>query len=70
MRLLRHKQAIMHPLPLPTGSHDPEAAQIGKMPRDLRLWRCDHLSEIANANLLLIHQVDNSQSRRIRKSAE
>jgi len=53
----RHDDAIVHPLALAAGRHDASIPQISQMARDLRLWAAQYLYEVANANLLLSHEV-------------
>lgn len=70
MGLAWNRQPIVDPLPFPTRRHNSRPAQIRQVPRDLRLWRPDHLNEVADAQLLVRHQVDQAQARPVGKRAE
>ncbi|AXC10191.1 hypothetical protein ACPOL_0832 [Acidisarcina polymorpha] len=47
----------MHPGPLPANGYDSGVSQGGKMPGNLRLRLAQYLNEIADAKLLVAHEV-------------
>src|ERR1700744_3581342 len=59
--ILRHHQPVVHPLALAPRRHQPRTAQERQMPGYLRLRLPQHLDEVADANLLLAHQVQQPQ---------
>lgn len=63
----RHGDSVVHPLPVAANRNDPRPPQVGKMARDLRLRAADHLDEIADAEFLVTHQVQNPESRPVPK---
>jgi hypothetical protein len=57
----RHGDAVMHPLPVTPDRNNPRPPQIREMARDLWLRTPDDLNQIADAKLLVTHQVQDSQ---------
>jgi hypothetical protein len=53
----------MHPLAVAPRLNDPGAAQIGQVPGNLRLALLQNLHKVADANLLLSHEVKEAESR-------
>src|SRR5581483_9634880 len=70
MKVTRHGEPIMHPLPFPTRGNQAGSSQIREMSRDLRLWRADHFNEVADADFLLGHEMDQPQPCGISERAE
>ena len=60
----------MHLLPLPPGGNDARTPQISKMTTDLGLVRSQYLSKEADTNFIAAHEVEQPQSRVIRKRAK
>jgi hypothetical protein len=58
----RHDDAIVHPLALTPGRHDASIPQISKMARDLWLRAAQYLYEVANANFLFSHEVEQPET--------
>ena len=58
MRFLRKRKAVVHPFTFSAGAYDSGVAEIGEMSGDLRLRRADYVDKVADANLLIGHQVD------------
>ena len=61
--LRRHDDAVVHPLAVAPGRNDAGMAQIREMPGNLRLRPAQNLHEVADANLLLSHQVEQPETR-------
>jgi len=59
----RHHDPVVHPLPFPPCLDDAGASQIGQMPRNLRLWLAENFDKVANANLLIAHEVQKAKPR-------
>ncbi len=53
----RHDDPVVHPLALPPRRHNPGAAEVRKMPGDLRLGAAQDLDEVADTDLLVAHEV-------------
>ena len=60
----------MHPLALAASSDDTGAAQISEMAGDLGLALAEDFDKVADADLALVHQVQQSQTSGIRESGE
>lgn len=60
----------MHPLSIPASGDDTGAPQISKMPGDLGLRPAEDLDEVADADLLISHQVQDSEPGRVTQSPE
>ena len=60
----------MHPLAIATSGDDAGAAKICQMPGDLRLRTAQDLNEVADADLLISHQVKDSEPGLIAQSLE
>ena len=58
-----HHDPVMHPFALAPGLDDSRPAKIGQMPGNLRLPLLQNLHEIADAKLLIAHQVQQAESR-------
>ena len=52
-----HDDPIMHPLPLPPRRDDTGAAEVSQVTRNLRLRTAKDFNKIANANLLVAHEI-------------
>jgi hypothetical protein len=52
----------VHPLALAPGGNDSSFSQISEMPRNFWLRSADDFGEVADAYLLLCHQVDEPQA--------
>lgn len=70
MRIRWSGQAVVHPLALAPGSDDACLPQISEMPGDLRLGRADDFREIADADFLIGHQIEEAQAGGITQGAE
>jgi hypothetical protein len=70
----RQGNAVVHPLAIAANRNDPGPPEVSKMAGDLRLRAADHFDEIADAKLLVTHQVQNPESRfvpqRLKESLE
>ena len=53
----RHDDPVVHPLAFAPRRDDSRAAQVGQMPGNLRLRTAKNLHEVADANLLIAHEV-------------
>lgn len=62
----RFYHPVMHPLPFTPGRNNPRSAQISQVPRNLWLCLAQDLHEIAYANLVSIHQVEQTKPSPIR----
>ena len=58
----RHHDPVVHPLSFAPRRHDARAAQIGQMPRNLRLRAAENLHEVADADLLIAHEIQKAES--------
>ena len=54
--------AVVHPLALASRLDDPRAAQVGQVAADLGLRLLQNLDEVADAKLLVAHQVEQAQA--------
>ena len=52
---------VMHPLTFTAGSDDSRAAQVSQMSRYLRLRLAKNFDQVAHTDLLVAHQVQQSQ---------
>jgi hypothetical protein len=52
----------MHPLALTSGRHYTGTSKVGKMPRDLWLRLAKDLDQVAYANFLLAHEIQEPQA--------
>lgn len=59
----RHRNAIVHPLAVSPGIHDPGAAKIGQVPGYFGLPLPQDLDQVADADLPLSHQVQQAEAR-------
>ena len=64
----RHHDPVVHPLPVPPGSYNSGTAQVGQMPGDFGLWLIQNLHEIAHADFLISHEIQEPQPRVIAES--
>lgn len=64
-RIARCNETIVHPPPLASRGDDARAAQVRQVTRDLRLADLEDLHEIADANLLVGNQVEETKPRAI-----
>ncbi len=51
----RRNEAIVHPFTFPTSRYYSRTAQVGEMPRDLRLRHLQDFGEEAHTNLIIPH---------------
>lgn len=58
----RHDDLVMHPLAFAASCHDPGFAEISEVPGNLRLRLIEDLDEVADANLLLSHKVQQPEA--------
>jgi hypothetical protein len=58
----RRHDAVVHPFTLPPCSHDPGAAQVGKVSGDLWLGLIEDFDKVADANLLIAHQIQEPEA--------
>jgi hypothetical protein len=66
----REDDPVVHPLPFSPGRHDARPAQKGEVPRDPRLRHLQDFDEEAHANLILSHQIDQSEAVAVGKRDE
>ena len=64
------RQRVIDPLTVFSGCHQPDAPQIGQMPRSRGLGHVNHLEEVVDAELALTEQVQNAQAGAVGKRAE
>ncbi len=64
----RHHHPIVHPFALAASCNDTGATQVGQMPRYLGLRLSQDLNEIADADLLISHEVQEPKPRGVAKS--
>lgn len=57
-----HDDAIVHPLALAAGGDDACTAQVGEVAGDLWLRGGEDLDEVADADFLLAHQVEQAET--------
>ena len=58
----RHNDAVVHPLAFSPNGDDASLPQIRQMPGDFRLWATQDFHEVANANLLISHEVEEPEA--------
>lgn len=61
--VLGRYEAIVHPLALASRRNDSRAAKVGKMARNLRLADAKDFDEIADANLPVRNQIQQTKAR-------
>jgi len=66
----RHNNPVVHPLPFATGFHDACPPKISEVPGDFRLPLLKDFYEIADANLLVSHQVEQAKASLVTKRLE
>src|SRR6202023_1195825 len=66
----RHDDAVVHPLALAPRRHNPGTPQVRQKPRDLGLRLAQDLDEVADADLLIPHQVQEAQPRVVTQRLE
>jgi hypothetical protein len=59
----RHDNPVVHPLSFATGFHDSRPTKISEVPGDFRLPLLKDFYEVADANLLISHQVKQAKAR-------
>ena len=59
----RHHDPIVHPLSLAASSHNSGAPQVGQMPRYLGLRLIQNLHEVADADFLIAHEIQEPKPR-------
>ena len=64
------RDAVVHPLALAPRLDDPRAAQVGQVAADLGLRLLQNFHEVADAQLLVAHQVEQAQARGISQRLE
>ena len=57
--------AIVHPFAFTASGDDASSAQVGQMPRDLRLTLLENLDEEADADFAPMHEVEQPQPGRV-----
>ena len=57
-RILRLAELVVHPFPLPSCGNNLRAAEISKVPRDLRLTQHQHTDEVTDAGFALEHEIE------------
>ena len=57
-----HDDPVVHPLPVSARCNDSGAPQISKVTRDLRLGLIQNLDEVADADFLIAHQVEQPEA--------
>ncbi len=57
MSVRRSFQAVVHPLPISPGLHNPRIAEISQVAGNLGLGGVQNLHKIADADFLLRHQI-------------
>ncbi len=57
----RHHDPIVHPLSLPASSYNPSTTQVGQVPGNFGLRLIQNLNEITDAELLISHEVQETQ---------
>ena len=68
--VIRQCDAIVHPGSLAAHLDYTCAAKIGEVPGDLWLWLFENFDEVADADLLVRNQIQQSQSRGVRQRAK
>lgn len=63
-------QPVVHPLPFAPGGYQTCCAKISKMPGNLGLRRRNHFGEVADANFLLRHEVEQTKPGGVGESAK
>jgi hypothetical protein len=66
----RHDDPIVHPFPVPASSYNPCVPQVCKVPGYLGLRLIQNLNEIADANFLISHEIQEPQARIVAQSLE
>jgi len=58
-----HLEAIVHPLAFAACADEACAAQVGEVARDLGLALAQHIDEIADADLAVIDEIEQTETR-------
>ena len=53
-----HDDAVVHPLAFAPSLNNPRASEVSEVPRYLRLWSSQDLHKVADADLLVAHEVE------------
>jgi len=69
-RIARRNETVVHPPPLAPRGDDARAAEIRQVTRDFWLAHPEDLHKVADANLLVGHQVEETQPRAIGQGAK
>jgi hypothetical protein len=64
----RHDDPIMHPLAFPASGNDPSASQIRQVPGDFGLRLAEDFDEIADADFLVAHEIEQTKPGVVAKS--
>jgi hypothetical protein len=64
----RHHDPVVHPLSVPASSYNSGATQVSQMPGDFGLRLIQNLHEIAHADFLISHEIQQPQPRVIAES--
>jgi hypothetical protein len=64
----RRDYPIVHPLPVPAGSYNSGATQVGQVPGYLGLGLIQNLNEITDADFLISHEIQESKPRIVPES--
>jgi len=66
----RHDNVVVHPLAFASGRDDSRTAKVGQVPGNLWLSLTENLNEVADANLLVPHQVQKTKPSAISQCLE
>ena len=66
----RDYNAVMHPLTLTPGSHQPAAPKEREMAGDRRLRKAEHFDEVADAHFAVSDEVQEAQARAVGKGGK
>lgn len=66
----RHDNPVVHPLAITPGGHNAGVPQVSEMSRNLRLRLIEYLHEVADAEFLVSHQVQEPEPRVVSQRLE
>jgi len=69
-RVFRLNNPIVHPFTLSSGTDNPSTAKVGKMPGNFWLRYSQDLDKVADADLILSHEIQELQACSICQSSE
>lgn len=58
----RRRDAVMHPSAFAAGSDESGGAEVGEMARDLGLLLGEHIDKIADADFIVAHEIEQTQT--------